>query len=293
MGGIIDFIANTFGYILNFFYDLVKNYGLAIILFTLVLRIVLLPLTIKQQTTMRKSAKIQGKLKKIQEKYKGNQEKINKETMALYKSENMSPFSGCLSAIIQILLLLSVFYLVSRPLTHMKRIDPTIIQNYTDEIKADENAQKSNYPEIDIIKAKGPTDESVNINMQFLGLDLSSVPSGNWKDPRVYVIPLLYVVSSVISMRLMTNMNSKNKEKDKEDDKEIEVGDKPKEKSEMDMAESMNKNMMYIMPVMSVIISFIAPLGLALYWLINNLLMIVERIVIFKYLDEKEKNKNA
>ncbi|MCL2860422.1 MAG: YidC/Oxa1 family membrane protein insertase [Oscillospiraceae bacterium] len=293
MGGIIDFIANFFGYILNFFYELVKNYGLAIILFTLVLRVVLLPLTIKQQTTMRKSAKIQGKLKKIQEKYKGNQEKINKETMALYKSENMSPFSGCLSAIIQILLLLSVFYLVSRPLTHMKRIDPTVIQSYTDEIKQDENSQKSNYPEIDIIKAKGPVDERVNINMHFLGLDLSSVPSGSWKDPRVYVIPLLYVVSSVVSMRLMTNMNSKNKEKDKEDDKEIEVGDKPKEKTEMDMAESMNKNMMYIMPVMSVIISFIAPLGLALYWLINNLLMIVERIVIFKYLEEKEKKNNA
>jgi len=291
MGGIIDFIANTFGYVLNFFYELVKNYGLAIILFTVLLRIVLLPLTIKQQTTMRKSSKIQGKLKLIQEKYKGNQEKINKETMDLYKSENMSPFSGCLSAIIQILLLLSVFYLVSRPLTHMKGIDPDVIQSYTDEIKQDENSQKSNYPEIDIIKDKGAVDERVNINMNFLGLDLSSVPSGNWKDVRVYIIPVLYVVSSVISMRLTTNMTKKKPEEKTE--AIIVAGDKPKEKPELDMAESMNKNMMFIMPVMSVIISFIAPLGLALYWLINNILMIVERVVIFKYLDEKEKNKDA
>ena len=285
--GIIDFFAGSFGYILNALYNLFSNYGIAIILFTIVLKVVLLPLTIKQQTTMRKTSKLQVKIKAIQQKHKGNQEKITKETMDLYKSENMSPFSGCLSAIVQIVLLLSVFFLVSKPLTHMKKLDSEVIQGYAEEIKLEENNGQLVYPEILIIKEKGSTEEDVNINMEFLGLDLSSVPSQSWNtDFKVYIIPVLYVISSIISMRLATNMTRKAKE-------ESGVEEAPKEKGEMDITESMNKNMMIIMPVMSVIISFIAPLGLALYWLINNLLMIAERIVIFKYLDKKEESNNA
>ena len=106
----IAFFANLFGYILNFIYDIFQNYGIAIILFTILLKIVLLPLTIKQQKTMRKTTKIQEKLKIIQFKYKNDPQMLNQETMALYKRENMSPFSGCLSAILQILLLLAMFY---------------------------------------------------------------------------------------------------------------------------------------------------------------------------------------
>ena len=119
----IAFFANLFGYLLNLLYEIFSNYGIAIILFTIVLKLILLPLTIKQQKTMRKSAKIQEKLKIIQFKYKNDPQKLNQETMDLYKRENMSPMSGCLSGIIQILLLLSVFYLVSSPLTYMKKVD--------------------------------------------------------------------------------------------------------------------------------------------------------------------------
>ena len=71
----------------------------------------------KQQKTMKKTAKIQAELKKIQEKYKNNPEKLNTETINLYKRENMSPFGGCLSGILQIVILFAVFYLVRSPLT--------------------------------------------------------------------------------------------------------------------------------------------------------------------------------
>ena len=115
-----EFFASLFGYILAFLYDLINNYGLAIILFTIIIKIILLPLSIKQQKTLKKSTQLQEKMKVIQFKYKNNPEKMNQEMMELYKSENMSPFSGCLTAIIQLLLLLSVFYLVRAPLTYME-----------------------------------------------------------------------------------------------------------------------------------------------------------------------------
>lgn len=281
----IAFFANIFGYILNFLYSFIQNYGVAIILFTIILKIILLPLTIKQQGTTRKSAKIQEKLKVIQFKYKKDPQKLNQETMELYKRENMSPFSGCLSAIIQIILLLSVFYLVSSPLTYMKKVDSDIINTYKEEMQLSEKTGGMAYPEISIIKEKGAVDENVNLNMNFLGLDLSNVPSQNLKDPTVYIIPLLYVVSSIISMKLsMGNLKSKKK------DETSEEKEGNNENTELEAVEAMNKNMMFIMPIMSVAISFVAPLGLALYWLVNNVLMIAERNVINKILDKKEQD---
>ena len=105
----IAFFANIFGYVLNFIYEIVKNYGLAIIIFSILIKVLMIPLSIKQQKTMKKSTKIQKKLKEIQFKYKNNPEMLNQATMEVYKSENMSPFSGCLSAIVQIIYYLQYF----------------------------------------------------------------------------------------------------------------------------------------------------------------------------------------
>ncbi|MBQ9298149.1 MAG: YidC/Oxa1 family membrane protein insertase [Clostridia bacterium] len=280
------FFANTFGYVLNFIYEIVNNYGLAIILFSIIVKIVLLPISIKQQRTMEKSAKLQGKLKELQFKYKNNPEMLNKETIALYKNEKMSPFSGCFSSIIQMILLLSVFFLVQSPLTYMRKVDTTVVEEYKNQIISQgESNSNVKYPEIQIIQQYGSEDERVYMNMQFLGLDLSLVPISSLNDYRVFVIPILYVISSFISMKISTNLTKKKKIK------KAEEGEGEK-KNEVDAIEEANKNMMYIMPVMAVSISLIAPLGLALYWLVNNILMIVERVLMNKFL-KTEGEENA
>lgn len=293
----IEFFADIFGYVLNFLYGFIQNYGLALIVFSVLLKLVLLPLSIKQQKTMRKSTKIQEEVRIIQDKYKNNPEKLNQETLELYKRENMSPFSGCLSAILQIILILAMFYLVKSPLTHMKKVEPALIENYTNELKASlSEDEKKNlvYPEITLIKeatSKLNSDEELSeeqrqdyeklyINMEFLGLDLSSVPSKDLSDPKVFIIPALYVISSFISIRLSSNMG-----KNKEDSKE--------EKTELDAVASANKSMMWMMPIMSISIALIAPLGLALYWLVNNILMTLERLILNKFFEGKEDEKNA
>lgn len=286
-------ISNLFGYLLNWIYNWLGNYGYALIIFSILLRLFLLPITIKQQKSMKKNAVMQEKMREIQKKYKNNPEKLNQETIELYKKEKFSPFSGCLSSILQIVIILAVFYLVSKPLTFMKKVDAEIINKYSEEI-AEEYGRKSAYTEIEIIQKKSQEDNNVFINMDFLGVDLSKVPSQNLKDWKVYIIPVLYVVTSFISIRL-TNSMTENKKKlenklleetNPKNDDCINVSEKEivEEKDEQDEAleamNMMNKNMSYMFPIMSISIAFIAPLGLALYWFISNLLMIIERILM-------------
>lgn len=122
--------------------------------------------------------------------------------------------------------------------------------------------------------------------MEFLGLDLSSIPQENYNDLKVFIIPVLYVLTSMISMKISTKTPQK-KDKDKEIIKE-ESKEVKKEQEELDMAAQMSKSMSWFMPIMAVSISLIAPLGLALYWLVNNILMIFERLVLNKILDSKK-----
>lgn len=295
-----QFFANMFGYLLQLMYNLVNNYGLAIILFTITIKILLIPLSIKQQKTMKKSAELQEKMKVIQFKYKNDQEKMNQEIMSLYKTEKMSPFSGCLTAIIQMLLLLSIFYLVRSPITFMQKLPQENINNYINQLKEGEKAVSNVYPEIDLIreynylKERNPEDENVdklNLQMSFFGLDLSKIPQQNMGDYTVYIIPVLYIISSFISIRLTTSkqakMNNKKPEKIEIDGTTgEELKPEEDEKNEVDTVMQTNKMMSWMMPIMSISIAFVAPLGLALYWLINNILMIIERLVLDKVIKD-------
>ncbi len=304
----MGFISELFGYILNWLYGLVNNYGVAIIIFSILLRVILIPITIKQQKSMKKSAMIQEKMAEIQKKYKNNPEKLNQETIELYQREKMSPFSGCLTSILQLVIILSVFWLVSQPLTYMKRIDPQIIETYTNEMKESEFNPNNSYVQISVLdyaetkyqeieeqlkqedvenreglEAKKNDYNQLRLNMEFLGIDLSKVPTQSLNDWRVYIIPGLYVITSFISIRLTTA--TQNKKKKKKEEIVMENGEEP---DPMDQMQAMNKSMTYMMPIMSVMIAVIAPLGLALYWLMSNILMIIERLVINKIMESKE-----
>ena len=360
-------LSTFFGYILNFIYNLVSNYGVAIILFSILLKIILLPLSIKQQKTLIKTSKIQDKIKNIQKKYTTKegerpspeeQTKMNQELMALYKQEGISPFSGCLPTIIQLVLLIAIFGVVRNPLTHIKKVDQNTINavsKYIVEENQDYKLNKS-YPQISILKyvsenqdkviyvnnqkqenieetensestekienteeieiiENADAQESINedtekveqeekqeinlndlyINMNFLGLDLNKIPRDNLSDYTVYIIPILYVLTSVLSMKLTTMKSKKNKDEiievEKVEDEENKEIEKENKKEELNMSDQMSKNMSWFMPIMAVSIAIIAPLGLALYWLMNNVLMIIERLVIGKILDIKKEAK--
>ena len=302
-------IANIFGYVLNFIYNVVNNYGIAIIIFSILIKLIMIPISIKQQRTMQKTTKIQNKMKEIQFKYKNNPEQLNAATMELYKKENMSPFSGCFSAIVQIILLFAVFYLVKSPLTYMKKVDSDLIDKYSKILQENNLSTNSAYPEIEIIREidnlksignqqdqtenvenadNSPENQqelknnineeeldSLYINMEFFGLNLAQIPinSNNWK---AYIIPILYVIIAVISLRL-TNPTKKQKENNNEEKDDM-----------MDSMNQMNKNMNIMFPFLYLTVALVAPLGLALYWLMNSLLMIAEKLLLNKFIKEEE-----
>lgn len=310
----MGFISELFGYVLNWLYGLVNNYGVAIIIFSVILRIILIPITIKQQKTMKKTAELQEKMNEIQKKYRNNPEKLNQETIELYKKEKMSPFSGCLSSILQLIIILSVFWLVSQPLTYMKRINPEIIEDYTKEMQESNFEQNGNYVQIGLLDyaetkyqeistqleqenvenreeldAKREEYNQLRLNMSFLGIDLSKVPTQNLDDWRVYIIPILYVLTSFISIKI-TN-TTQNKKKNKKEEIVVENAETKEESDPMEQMQAMNKSMNYMIPIMSVMIAIIAPLGLALYWLVSNILMIIERLIINTVMEHKEEKK--
>ena len=302
----LSFFANIFGYVLKLLYNIVGNYGWAIILFSILVKVVMIPLSIKQQKTMKKNEKIQGELKQIQFKYKNEPEKLNQEMMDLYKREGMSPFSGCLSSIIQIILLFSVFLLVRQPLTYMVKMDQEAISKMEQIVTENDSNSKNAYQEIEVIQYArsiqngGSVEEEQNqdikdyieqasLNMDFFGIDLTQVPTKNPKDIKVLIIPILYVISSFISIRLsMATTNNKKKE-----EKKLITDGTEEQEEKYNPSEDVNKTMGWMMPIMSVTIAIIAPLGLALYWLMNNILMIIERLVINKYLKKEEAKENA
>ena len=334
MGKIITLLATAFGYILNYIYGIVNNYGLSIIIFTILLRLLMLPFSIRQQKTMKKTAKVQEKAKEIQTKYANDSVRQAQELQALYKEENVSPFGGCLFTIFQMFVILAMFWLVSSPLTYMRHVDAEKINKYVSEIQ--ESGTQVRYREIAVIKAYRDKDPEIDINMDFLTLDLSDVPWENYKNPKVLIIPILYVCTSILSMKLAPGAPQKKKEEEekeknveltkndvvkdgpitnigenaevekieetktevksdnKEENKALVKKDNPEnDNDDVDAMEEMNKQMRLMMPVMSVSIALVAPLGLALYWLFSNLVIICERVITNIFFKDKEEKADG
>ena len=296
------FFANLFGYLLNLIYNIIENYGWAIIVFSIIIKLAMIPLSIKQQKTMKKNAKLQAKMKEIQFKYKNDPERLNQATMQLYKEENVSPFSGCFSAIIQLVLLISIFYLVRSPLTYMKKVDTELVNKYYTIMQEENLATGSGYPEIEIIREletlKTIENEKINleelnkleINMEFLGLDLGQIPSKNTSDWKVFIIPVLYVIVSFLSMKISLGTQAKKKEESNVFNQDGTKAEVVKEEfgDMQEIMEQTNKNMSMMFPIMYLAVAIIAPLGLALYWLVNSILMIAERLILNKVIKEDE-----
>ena len=162
-----------------------------------------------------------------------------------------------------------------------------------------EISQQSNYKEIDIIReARKANDNTISIEMDFLGIDLSNIPSRNWGNPTVYIIPGLYVISSIISMKITTSAGKKKLSKEEKEEEERKKREKKalikagEEEDDFDTAEALNKQMMIMMPIMAVSVAAIAPLGLALYWLVNNITTTIQRIILTKVMKSKEDGEN-
>lgn len=124
----MSIFAEVFGYLLGLIYNLVQNYGVAIIIFTLLTKLILMPFTIKQLRSSKAMAALQPKMKEIQEKYKDNKEKQNQMMVELYKEHNYNPLSGCLPLLIQFPIIIGLFTALREPGTYVFVNNPDLLE---------------------------------------------------------------------------------------------------------------------------------------------------------------------
>lgn len=310
----LSFIASVFGYAMSFIYGLVQNYGIAIILFTVLVKIILLPLTIKQQKSMEKMQELQPLYQELQRKYGKDQQRLSLEYQKLLKEKNMNMMSGmgcsgCLLQLIQFPIILGLFYMMVSPLTYILKLPQEEIDQYKQnlnsyyasqiieskqnsgetlteaeiaEINSGDYLQNSRYHELVIAK------QEKLFNMQFLGINLGDIANENRGNFLLYIIPVLCMGITFISLRMSSKTLDEAKKKENikanNDEKGMTTANE-----EMPMPDMRVMNTM--MPIMTGYIAFIAPQGLGLYWTTNSLLQLIQMRVLKKMKDKKKDNK--
>ena len=272
---LFGWIANLFGYLLYWIYNVVNNYGIAILIFTFLTKLILLPFTIKQQKSLEKSKEMQPLLQEIQTKYKDDQQKLAEEYKNLMKNNNFNPYGGCLLSLIQIPIILGMLYVVGKPLTYMvkmpqEEIKQSIIEimpeGYTED-DYDNYIKQHRYSELKVVKAKNMLD------LDFLGINLGDVAAENTEDKKLLIIPFLSALFAGISI-FMINANNKQPEK-KPEDEEIPAPNM--------------KVMNVSMVILSGWIAYIVPQGLGLYWFFSSFLQIFIQLGMKKFLKKDVK----
>ena len=263
-------------------------------LFTVIIKLILLPLNIRSQKAMKKQQAIQPVLAQLQEKYKNDQEKLQREMMKLYKDNNISMTGGCLPMLIQMPILIGLYQVIQKPLSFLKGVDwmlqETIDKVYmlrdtfaTGNLVSATEEQLANMSQIQLstwaTKLNGAADPW-SINFDFLGLDLSAVPStaidyimhldfSDMSKILLLLIPIFAVLSQVLMNKLTMKMSGQNN------------------KNANDQAAQMNKSMQWMMPIMTLFFTFTLPSGMGLYWIISSLMQVVQQVALDFYFKKK------
>ena len=234
--------------LLIFIYNVLPfhDFGVSIILVTVIIKFLLVPLSKKQIESQKRMQELQPKIKEIQDRHKNDKEKQSRALMEFYKENKANPFSGCLPMIFQLVFLIAIY-----------RVLFNISQNGLRVNASDLYAFMHNPGQI---------------NHLFLGLmDLSSVV--DFKIASVSNVAHIIVVIMAAAAQyfqtkmLMATNKKKHEEKESNDKKE----------KEQDFAQIMSKQMLYLAPVMTLFIGIKFPAGLALYWLVSTLFMIIQQ----------------
>lgn len=279
----MEFIMKIFGWPLGWImylcFMLVKNYGFALILFTIITKLMLFPLSLKQQKEQAKMAFFRPRMEAIQKKYGNNREKLNEEMQKLYTEEHYNPLSGCLPTLIQMPILFGLIDVIYRPLTHILRISGDVFEQikaiavsigvdltygYTEQIKI-LNSVSSN-PEAYSAIGSETLEKLLSLDMHFLGFDFTATPQFALTVDGAFnfliLIPILSGVTSLLMSLITKKMTGQSN------------GDANPQ------AKMMSNVLMLTMPAMSTYIAFIVPAGVGFYWLISNILMIGQSIFL-------------
>ena len=290
MGQLGYYICVPFAWLTRVFYSLTGSYGLAIILFTLVVKLVFLPFQLKGKKSMLRINRMQSQIKDIQTRYANNKERQQQEIGELYAREGVSPMSGCLWSLLPFPILIALYSIIRLPLRYLMMLSEDTITKVTELAKelGHVTAEGSGaYDQIYLAKFihenwssfAGKFDGLIDLNYNFLGMDLASVarnlfgqfPGGGWPVWGIMLLPIIaaatQLLMSIISMRANSAAESAGQ----------------------------GKMMMYMMPLITVWMGYTLPAALCVYWIANAAFSAVQELTLNKYynqiLDREETDK--
>ncbi len=277
-----ELVKVPIGYLLGWIYNLIPNYGWALIVFTLAVKLLLLPLGLKQQKSMTKMQAMQPKITALQEKYKNDQQKLSQETMKLYKEYGVSPMGGCLPMLIQLPILFALYRVLYRPLTYMLHMSDKAIGALGNQFVID-MSNKNPMAQIQIA-------EKANlIDFDFFGLNLSANPNAEGWLTVAMIIPVLAAVTTYFSSKVTMLMN-KNKKDDKKEEKPKRILS-PDQKDAKPNANEMGQTMTWMMPIFTLWITATFPAALGIYWVASNVFSIGQTVLLNGYYAKKTNNE--
>lgn len=286
MGNILNtIITQPLAYIFRFIFDFCNSYGITIILFTIFIKLVLFPLTYKQQKSMNAIQALQPKINEINRRYNGNKEKISEETMKLYQKYKVNPMAGCLPLLIQLPIIYLFYQIIRCPLQYILKFPKEAVSATVEAIKAIPDlagvVSGTNTAAQEIAIASHLTDPSLMevvktatsefkgllyhaVDFNFLGLDLSLTPS--WRQLSwLWIIPILAASTQYLSTWIMKKTQPKTETPKKKN---------PTGEEMPDMTSSMNKTM----PIMTAMFCFMLPAGIGVYWIVSNLMQMMTQV---------------
>ena len=299
----IQLLLTPFVWVLMLFYELFDNYGIALILFAVLVKVILFPLSIKAKRSMIQMNMLNGQMQKLQKMYGNNREKYNLEVQKLYEKEKVNPMGGCLWSMLPLVILLPLYAIIRQPLTYLMNLTPDVIAEVARVVDWNnaavsagwikEAADFANVGYNQLYLASLITPENIGavqavaegarvINFNFLGLNLAQMPqwqfwtwsSVDWAHIGLFLMPIVSAGSGLLFSLIMMKTNAVNQQ------------------SQNAAANSTNKTMLIISPLMSLWIGFAMPAGLSVYWISQNVLSMLQEFLAGKLL-KKDYEKAA
>ena len=302
-------ICVPFAWLLRLFYAITSSYGVSILLFTLVIKLVLLPFQLKSKQSMMRMSRMSGKMQEIQKKYANNQAKANEEIQKLYEEEGVNPMSGCLWSFLPLPIMIALYSIIRQPVTRFMMLSDTVLQDLVtkltdagadmstilfyrngEAVLTDGVPQLAANGQIVLVKTIAEQfphladgiDGWINVNYNFLGLDLAANPGSvlrpfvpTWAAIGLILIPILAGVSQFLLTR-------------------VTMSQQPQQDG---AAASTSKSMMYTMPLFSVFLAFTFPAAVGLYWIAQSAFQCLQEAFLGKFfmkrLQEEEDARQA
>ncbi len=265
--------STPFGYVMRLIYQFVGNYAVAIFLFALLVKVLMLPLSIKQKKSMLEMQRINPKIQQIQKTYAKDQRRMQEELQNLYEKEGVSPMAGCGTSLITLPIMIGLYGVVIQPLTYFMQLTAAQITEIATRLGFEMTTYSSQIGLAGLIynnfeKVADVSDKLMRVSFQLGPIDLSQ--TANFRAPSaLWIIPLLSGVSaylfSMVQQKLNPNQNAQT--------------------------QGTANTMMMMMPLMSLFFAFMLPNALGIYWISNNVLSALQEFLLTKWFQKKQEQE--